>query len=185
MLVILQIFLYSIKLFFLISDLKLDNILLDSKGNAKICDFGICYYLKPNQKLNGLCGTAQYIAPEIYEKSYDYSVDFWSLGIAIFRLFSSEFPFNANTSFGTIEKSVRADPLPKINEIRHKNYPEIKEISNSGCDIIEKLLNKNPDERLGSKANPQNIKDHPFFSSINWSKLENGEIDPPIKPNVN
>ena len=109
---------------------------MDSKGNAKICDFGACFYLSPGKKLRSLVGTPQYIAPEMYEGSYNHLVDFWSLGIFIYRLFTGEFPFNDNAPFSTLEKSIRANTLPKLNEIRHKNYPDKEEISFNGLDFI-------------------------------------------------
>lgn len=46
-------------------DIKLDNILTDSKGNAKICDFGISRLVKPEEVIYEYLGTPAYLAPEI------------------------------------------------------------------------------------------------------------------------
>ncbi len=46
-------------------DIKLDNVLLDSKGNVKVCDFGVSKLVKKGEKMTEQCGTPAYIAPEI------------------------------------------------------------------------------------------------------------------------
>ena len=120
------------------------------------------------------------MAPEVYERSYDNSIDFWTLGINVFYFFAGELPFKAIDALNTIEKSIRTDPLPNLNETRRIKHPEMAAISERGCDFVEKLLIKNPDQRLSSKA----IKEHPFFMIIDWAKLEKGELEPPIKPDV-
>lgn len=54
--------------------------------------------------------------------------------------------------------------------------------SQEAQDLITELRVANPDERLG--ANNKSLKDHSFFRSIDWKKLENGELEPPFKPIV-
>jgi len=159
---------------------------LDSRGNVKICDFGLCCKLSPNGKLKIGCGTPQYVAPEMIYCDYDHSVDYWTLGIDVFCMLAGEFPFNEDkTGISlTLTKSICSDYVPNINEIRRKKDQEIEEISNDACDFVKKLLNKVADERLGSRNNPENIKEHSFFSKINWIQLENGELEPPFKPDV-
>jgi hypothetical protein len=58
-------------------------------------------------------------------------------------------------------------------------------ISEHGCNFVCKLLKKKPAERLRSRENPEQIKEHPFFKSIDWTQLENGGLEPPIKPMYN
>jgi len=118
---------------------------------------------------------------------YDHAVDYWTLGINAFCMLSGEYPFCSHENEGiglTIQKSIVNDPLPGINEILKKKHPKMQDISEAACDFVKMLLNKNPEERLGSRNNHQNIKEHPFFNEINWNQLENGELPPPIKPNV-
>ena len=119
--------------------------------------------------------------------SYNHSVDFWSLGISIFFMLTSEFPFKeieGNESF-TWEHSTIYSELPDLNEKRKLAVPDSQSISDIGCNFVTKLLNKDPIQRLGSRTNPENIKDHPFFNSMDWIKLEAGELVPPINPDVN
>lgn len=76
-------------------DIKLDNILLDSKGGIKICDFGISREVKDNELMYEYLGTPAYLAPEIIsEKGYfGYSADVWSLGIMSFIGMTGMVPF--------------------------------------------------------------------------------------------
>ena len=72
---------------FIYRDIKPENILLDSDGHLKITDFGLSKALEQNEQTNTLCGTAQYLAPEvILRKSYDKMVDWWGLGILIHEM---------------------------------------------------------------------------------------------------
>lgn len=65
-------------------DLKLENILLTANGHVQIIDFGLSKWLKYGSRTNTICGTLQYIAPEILQmKPYGHSVDWWSLGIVM------------------------------------------------------------------------------------------------------
>ena len=63
-------------------DLKLDNLLLDTKGNVKMCDFGLSV---ERQKISDLrqtyCGTFEMMAPELHNaREYAEKVDIWALG---------------------------------------------------------------------------------------------------------
>ena len=78
-------------------DLKPENILLDEKGHIKISDFGICNKVDVNfGKVKTVIGTAQYMAPEVFDKSrggYSFSFDVWSLGCFLYELVVGEPPF--------------------------------------------------------------------------------------------
>jgi serine/threonine protein kinase len=152
---------------------------LDPKGNAKIGDFGLSCKLAPNDRLKmDFTGDNIYFAPEMLSgpRTYNHLSDHWCLGINVFILLTGRSPFHTN-------EQVINNPLPDLNEARHKaGDPE--DISEAGYDFVKKILAKNPHERLGSQKNLQNIKEHPFFESIDWVRLENGEIAPPYRPDV-
>ena len=68
-------------------DLKPENILLDSSGYIKLTDFGFAKQLAAGEKAWTFCGTPEYVAPEIItNKSHDYRVDIWSLGILVYEI---------------------------------------------------------------------------------------------------
>lgn len=84
--------------------------------------------------------------------------------------------------------SIICGNLPNLNETRRLTLVDTQEnnknISEFACDFVAKLLTKNPNERLGSRTNPENIKRHLFFGSIDWISLENDQLKPPFKPKV-
>lgn len=76
-------------------DLKLGNLFVDDKMNIKIGDFGLATKLEfEKEKKRTVCGTPNYIAPEILEgKGYTYKVDIWSIGVIIYTLYTGVPPF--------------------------------------------------------------------------------------------
>ena len=68
-------------------DLKLENILLDEKGYAKLADFGLAKFIIRDDKAFTFCGTAEYISPEvILGRGYDRLSDWWSFGILLYEM---------------------------------------------------------------------------------------------------
>lgn len=76
----------------------MDNILLDSNGRVKICDFGVGKIVKKGEKMVEQCGTPAYIAPEILENNgyFGFAVDIWSAGVALYAMLYGTVPFKAN-----------------------------------------------------------------------------------------
>ncbi|CAO2601541.1 Sperm motility kinase Z [Lemmus lemmus] len=76
-------------------DIKLENILVDAAGNAKLCDFGMAIEMKEGEMLEEICGSLLYWAPEILaRKPYDgLAGDMWSLGIVLYVLVTGHFPY--------------------------------------------------------------------------------------------
>ena len=79
-------------------DVKLENILLDGQGNAKLIDFGLAAIAPPNKKLRVHCGSPSYAAPEIVARRAYVGppVDVWSLGVVLFAMVSGFLPFHAS-----------------------------------------------------------------------------------------
>lgn len=74
------------------SDLKLDNLLLDTEGYVKIADFGLCKEgMGFGDRTGTFCGTPEFLAPEVLtETSYTRAVDWWGLGVLIFEMLVGE-----------------------------------------------------------------------------------------------
>ena len=157
-------------------DLKPENILLDKNGYLKITDFGLVKEsMNQTTTTSTFCGTPEYIAPEMIEgKKYNYSVDWWSIGILIYEMLFGAPPFyDTNTNI-----------LYQMIATCKVQFPT--DAPRDAVDIITKLLDKNPSTRLGSgPTGDQEIIEHPFFKDIPWQDLLEQTIPmeyiPPIK----
>lgn len=74
-------------------DLKMTNILINSKGQVKIIDFG--FAIEADQKLRMYCGTPSYMPPEMVNKRAYYGIplDIWSLAVVLYKLLTGQYPF--------------------------------------------------------------------------------------------
>jgi serine/threonine protein kinase len=77
-------------------DLKPENILVDADGHIKLTDFGLSKQTKTNQDMVfTMCGTPEYIAPEILNKEgHNKNIDWWSFGILLYEMYAGETPFH-------------------------------------------------------------------------------------------
>ncbi|KAI7855446.1 serine/threonine protein kinase Psk1 [Circinella umbellata] len=156
-------------------DLKPENCLLDGEGHVLLTDFGLSKQaLGPDDKANTICGTAEYMAPEILmEMHYDKSVDWWTLGILMFEMLTGDTPFRANNKKKTLDA------------IQNKKLMVPYYVTNDGKDLLNRLLRKNPNGRLGSgNDGTKRVKSHRWFRKINWNDLKERKVTPPIIPVV-
>ncbi|XP_078451824.1 dual specificity mitogen-activated protein kinase kinase 7 isoform X1 [Lampetra planeri] len=98
-------------------DVKPSNILLDSRGRIKLCDFGISGRLVDSKAKTRGAGCAAYMAPERIDPpdpthpDYDIRADVWSLGISLVELATGQFPYqNCKTDFEVLTKVLQEDP---------------------------------------------------------------------------
>jgi serine/threonine protein kinase len=156
-------------------DLKPENILLDNKGHIKLTDFGLSKMLNSsNERSFTICGTIQYIAPEMFiKKGYDYMIDWWSLGCLMYEMFAGKFAFkikrNTEINFDIYKQKLQ--------------FP--RRMDEDAKDLINKLLVVEPKKRLGFGTNGvEKIKKHPFFEGINWDDVWNKNVMPPFVPEL-
>ncbi|XP_064168494.1 protein kinase C delta type-like isoform X1 [Anguilla rostrata] len=152
-------------------DLKLENVMLDRDGHIKIVDFGLSKdNMFGNDRTKSFCGSEHYVAPEIFQgQQYFSPVDWWSFGVLLFEMLSGVSPFH-----GADKEELYTSVCMDIPQ-----YPTW--INQESKDIMEKLLEKDPNRRLGTFGN---IREHAFFESIDWSRLERREVEPPFKPKL-
>uniref|UniRef100_A0A8C9JY41 Serine/threonine-protein kinase PLK4 n=1 Tax=Panthera tigris altaica TaxID=74533 RepID=A0A8C9JY41_PANTA len=137
-------------------DLTLSNLLLTRNMNIKIADFGLATQLKmPHEKHYTLCGTPNYISPEIATRSaHGLESDVWSLGCMFYTLLIGRPPFDTDTVKNTLNKVVLAD------------YEMPTFLTREAKDLIHQLLRRNPADRLSLSS----VLDHPFMSRNSSTK---------------
>lgn len=156
-------------------DLKLDNILLTTKGHIKIADYGLCKENMWHTNTTGtFCGTPEFMAPEIIAgKPYDRSVDWWAFGILMFQMLLCQSPFK-----GEDEDDI-------FNAIEHDDVRYPISMPRQTVLVLQALLTKEPSERLGSgERDALEIMEHPFFQDVNFDDVLNMRIQPPYLPEV-
>ncbi|EMC92738.1 hypothetical protein BAUCODRAFT_37641 [Baudoinia panamericana UAMH 10762] len=155
-------------------DLKPENCLLDSEGHLLLTDFGLSKVaLEDDERANSILGTIEYMAPEVVQgQSYDFAVDWWSLGAIGFDLLTGSPPFSGN-NHAKIQQNILKQKL----QLPYFLGPDAK-------DLLTRLLRKEPHKRLGGTTTKdlKTLKSHRFFRKIDWKKLEKRELEPPIQP---
>ncbi|XP_063810331.1 protein kinase C delta type-like isoform X2 [Pseudophryne corroboree] len=139
-------------------DIKPENILIHGDGHIKIADLGLALNnMHEGDVATEYAGTTGYIAPEMEDfLGYNTSADWFSFGVVLFQMLTGQSPEDSRL-VGVQDFSLDPDAE----------------------NIIEKLLCEDPDKRLGVDGV---IRDHPFFWSMDWERLEARKIPPPFIP---
>jgi len=155
-------------------DLKPENILLNNDGHIVITDFGLSKEINPQEGTQTFCGTPEYLAPEVLRgEGHGTAVDWWSLGTLMYEMLTGLPPFYSQNINIMYQKILSG-------ELRFPSY-----VSADAQSILEGLLTRDPEKRLGSKdKEASDVKNHPFFKTLDWNKLNRKEIEPPFKPKV-
>uniref|UniRef100_A0AAZ3SUT9 non-specific serine/threonine protein kinase n=1 Tax=Oncorhynchus tshawytscha TaxID=74940 RepID=A0AAZ3SUT9_ONCTS len=159
-------------------DLKPDNLLITSMGHIKLTDFGLSkiglmslttnlyegHIEKDTREFldKQVCGTPEYIAPEvILRQGYGKPVDWWAMGVILYEFLVGCAPFFGDTPEELFGQVISDEII----------WPEEEEaLPNDAQDLISKLLRQNPLERLGT-GSAFEVKQHRFFYNLDWNTL--------------
>ncbi|KAI7747517.1 hypothetical protein M8C21_016719, partial [Ambrosia artemisiifolia] len=169
-------------------DLKPENVLIQSTGHVALTDFDLScltsckpqlltsitekkkkhrknqqtpiFMAEPVRASNSFVGTEEYIAPEIISGvGHSSAVDWWAFGILLYEMFYGYTPFRGKTRQRTFANILHKD----------LKFPNSIAVSLSGKQLIYRLLNRDPKNRLGSREGASEVKRHPFFRGVNWA----------------
>ncbi|XP_074558723.1 phototropin-1A-like [Curcuma longa] len=169
-------------------DLKPENILLQRDGHVSLTDFDLScltpckpqlflpnvegkkkwingrappiFVAEPMRASNSFVGTEEYIAPEIITAAgHTSAVDWWALGILLYEMLYGYTPFRGKTRQKTFANVLHKD----------LRFPGSISVSLPAKQLIYRLLHRDPRNRLGSCHGANEVKQHPFFSGINWA----------------
>ncbi|XP_066521381.1 microtubule-associated serine/threonine-protein kinase 2 isoform X5 [Hoplias malabaricus] len=159
-------------------DLKPDNLLITSMGHIKLTDFGLSkiglmslttnlyegHIEKDTREFldKQVCGTPEYIAPEvILRQGYGKPVDWWAMGVILYEFLVGCAPFFGDTPEELFGQVISDEII----------WPEGDEaLPSDAQDLISKLLRQNPLERLGT-GSAFEVKQHRFFTDLDWNSL--------------
>jgi serine/threonine protein kinase len=158
----------------IIRDLKPENIVLDSNGFIKLTDFGLSKEgVYDNTSAKSFCGSLAYLAPEVLKRQgHGKSVDWYLFGVLMYEMLVGIPPFYTSVSKEVLFYNIQKGKL---------NFPE--DISPDAKSLIIKLLNRNPNKRLGSgHLDANEIKSQSFFNGIDFNHILDKKFDPPKFP---
>lgn len=146
-------------------DMKMENILFDVEGHIQLTDFGLAKWLARGEKTRTVCGTLQYMAPEVLAVyPYGHTADWWSLGILMYAMLVGKYPVDG-----------AKDHIEMAQRVLDSDYLCPNFVSDKAQDIVNKLLMKSPQKRLVDMFTLQNSF---FFKVINFTSVIEKKISP-------
>ncbi len=164
-------------------DLKPSNIMIDDVGRAKVTDFGVAHFEGSDAKLTrtGLfLGTPEYASPEqATGRTLDVRSDIYALGAVLYRMLSGKPPITGESPLAVVTK-IATEPVTPIGQI---NTALPKPV----CDLIDKMMAKDPDERFQTPKDVLIAIDHcvdtlKMDAPLAKSKAVDSRIAPPPSP---
>jgi len=163
-------FLHSKKILY--RDLKPENVLMNTDGHIKISDFGLSKpdVADPLKGATSICGTPEYLSPEMFQAEHGLAVDWWALGAMLFELLDGKPPFCFCEA---------KDYKKLFSKITNTRLLLKKTFTFEALHLLHALLEKDPAKRLGSKGGSEDLKSHAFFASLDFDALAKHQVPPP------
>ena len=155
-------------------DIKPENLVLDYSGYVHLTDFGIARIWQPDNK-HETSGTPGYMAPEVIcRQNHTVVADYFALGVIAYEFMTGRRPY-----LGRNRKEIKECIISRQVRLVKTQVPA--GWSMESADFINKLLERNPDNRLGCNG-PSEVKNHVWLRDFQWKLLLEKKIDSPFKP---
>lgn len=154
-------------------DIKPENIVFDERGYVKLVDLGLAKHI-PVGKTWTICGTPDYIAPEIIlHEGHNHAVDCWAIGILIYEMMTGTTPFADSDAMKVYQNILKHD-------IKIPNS-----FSKDVADLVKKLLHTQQSKRFGTlKSGLSAVMNHKWMASFNFADLVAGKTKAPYVPKI-
>eukprot|EP00658_Telonema_sp_P-2_P012155 TRINITY_DN1462_c0_g1_i3.p1 TRINITY_DN1462_c0_g1~~TRINITY_DN1462_c0_g1_i3.p1 ORF type:complete len:403 (+),score=69.90 TRINITY_DN1462_c0_g1_i3:66-1274(+) len=155
-------------------DLKPENLLIAANGYIRVVDFGFAKVIEQGTKSFTMCGTPEYLAPEIITThGHGMEVDWWALGIFMYEMLVGNTPFYDDSQTEVYTK-VLAGRVP---------FPSL--FDSVAKDMIRRLLISDPSARIGCLLRgAEDVKRHKFFRGVDWERLHTESLPVPFVPTL-
>lgn len=153
-------------------DLKPENLLIAADGYLKLTDYGFAKTVEG--RTYTLCGTPEYLAPEILlNKGHGKPVDWWTLGIIIYEMLAGIDPFSDD------------DPMAIYQKILKGKLKFPRNFDKNAKSLVKHLLVADLTKRYGNLKNGVNdIKNHRWNAGLDWIRLLQKNIEMPYRPTI-
>eukprot|EP00361_Fabrea_salina_P007587 CAMPEP_0202435178 /NCGR_PEP_ID=MMETSP1345-20130828/18205_1 /ASSEMBLY_ACC=CAM_ASM_000843 /TAXON_ID=342563 /ORGANISM="Fabrea Fabrea salina" /LENGTH=209 /DNA_ID=CAMNT_0049048111 /DNA_START=285 /DNA_END=914 /DNA_ORIENTATION=+ len=153
-------------------DLKPENLLICEDGYLKLTDFGFAKVVE--SRTYTLCGTPEYLAPEILlNKGHGKPVDWWALGIIIYEMLAGIDPFSDE------------DPMAIYQKILKGKVKFPRNFDKNARSLVKHLLEADLTKRYGNlKRGVEDIKRHRWFAGLDWERIIRKEVQMSYRPTV-
>ena len=153
-------------------DLKQENVILTRDNHCMLTDFGMARDWEPDEQMHTrsmLHWNPEYFAPEVIrEEGHGLPQDFWHLGVLMYEMLVGTTPFVSEDAQGLfVNVLMKAPKFPKF-------------LPADGCDLIVRLLDKDPSTRIGT----QELRAHAFYGCYDWEQLCSRQVEPPPFENL-
>jgi len=142
-------------------DIKIEDLLFRQKSDLwsiTLTDFGLCGFIKNNEKLSKAVGTPNYVSPEVLNgEAYDTQADMWTAGVILFIALAGFQPFyDENNDSHKMYEKIKQAKYESMDAIEWRN------VSENAKDCVRKLLQTDPSKRMTAE---QTLR-HPFLASL-------------------
>ncbi|GMH77790.1 hypothetical protein TrST_g13869 [Triparma strigata] len=170
-------------------DIKPENCLVTTKGYLKVADLGLAKRLPAVVEVGRgrteisllaftMCGTPEFMAPEFcMSVGYDHSADWWAFGCVMFEMYMGRNPFDTG---GNLKQTFKEVCMIGMGKGQLSLHPKFEEKFPEAANLLLACLSP-ASNRIGKASSPNA---HPYFKTIDFEKLREGEIEAPYVPVV-